>query len=166
MQRRSLVTMIILTIVTLGIYQLLWIYFTNKELRSKGMKVLPVMWLFLPFLLLVGIALLQFLVRFAFNQAGNDPNIGGTLVNLLSIVLGIIAILAVIPVALYWFYRYCQGLEQVTNKEISLGFSLGLLAIFAFFGVTFLWPFIIQYRLNELTDNTPNVADTPYPTVV
>jgi hypothetical protein len=49
MKNRSIPMMILLTIVTLGLYFIYWFYTTTVELRQKGATVPFFLWFFIPF---------------------------------------------------------------------------------------------------------------------
>jgi hypothetical protein len=78
----------------------------------------------------------------------------------MSIVLGILAVLTIIPVSLYWFYKYSKAVEAVTEGDLTFGMTYGLFLAAAFFSVSFLWPFLVQYNFNKLSD-TPIEVPVP-----
>lgn len=159
MKKRSLVTMAILSVVTLTIYQIFWTYFTKQELVSKGQKVPPFKLLFAPVLGLVLVAIGQLFVHIVLNAGAADSSSVTTVVNILGVVVGVLAVIAIFPVTLYWYYMYCKAAEVVTNKELGFGMSYVLFIVLNFFSVGFLWPFIVQYYFNKVADeSTPAPA--------
>ena len=148
MQKRNPVTVILLSLITFGIYQLYWFVVTRREMVKKGYKIPSIWWVLAPLLGFFGVALLQFLGRFVISSA--DVDTGSTVINLISSLVGLAAILAIIPVAIYWMWQYCKAVEGVTkrNFEASLAFFVWLLL--AFFGVAFIWSGIAQDYFNKI----------------
>lgn len=166
MKNRSVLIVILFSFLTLGIYTLFWLRDTRKELLSTGVKILPVKVLLLPVVTLIIAPLLQFVVRYATTMSnvgdGNlagGTNTAGNIVNLLTVIVGILVILVAIPLTIFWFYRYCQAVEIITNKQTSLGISFGLFLLLSFFGFSFVWPGIIQDAFNKLS--VANQASVP-----
>jgi len=165
MQKRSLGQMILYSVITLGIYQIFWLYYTKREMVAKGYKIPPFKLLFLPLLALLAIIPLQFLSLM--NSAGNSDASGATiLITVVSLFLGIIFLIAIIPITLYWYYKYCQAVALVTKDELTFATSYALFIVLSVLSVSFVWPFIVQESFNKVTDDgfTPTV-DPPYPTI-
>ena len=81
MQKRSVAIVVVLTIVTLGIYSLIWHVKTKTEMNSQGADI-PTAWLL------------------------------------------------IVPIAnIYWYLKWCSGVEKVTNGKLSapVAFLLSLL---------------------------------------
>lgn len=148
MQHRSMVKMLLLTIITLGIYQIYWTYQTRQELVSQGQNVPRFIILMAPLLAILGMTLLLVINAFVFSQT--DGGNGLVLFNALSFLIGIVAFVAAIPITFWWFYKYCKAAEQVTAGKLTFDLSYVLFIVTAFFGVTYVWPFIVQYNFNEV----------------
>jgi uncharacterized membrane protein YjgN (DUF898 family) len=146
--------MILLTIVTLGLYQIYWTYKTRQELVAQKQDVPPFKLLLAPILILLVLIPLQVAYRFMENTGSNAA------INIISIVLGVLALLVMVPIGLYWFYKYCKAVEEVTEGDLTFGMSYGLFIAAAVFSVNFLWPFLIQYSFNKLSD-TPIEVPVP-----
>lgn len=151
MKNRSVLTVILFSFLTLGIYTLFWLRDTRKELLKTGVKILPVKVLFMPFAALVGVALLQFILRFSLVNSSSTVSGAQAAGNILSTVIGIAGVIVVLPLTIFWFYRYCQAVETITNKQTGLGVSFGLLLVLNFVGFSFVWPGIIQDAFNKLS---------------
>ena len=127
MKIRSIVTLIALSFLTFGVYTLFWLRDTRKELLRTGVKILlPVKVLLFPYIALIGVPVLQFGVRFlmSFTSAGGGADMNSLRVlNIISLLVGILSLLISIPLTIFWFYRYCQAIEIITNKQTTLGFS-------------------------------------------
>ena len=110
MQHRSPIGVFLLTIVTLGIYGIVWSVKTKNELNKLGADI-PTAWLI------------------------------------------------IIPlVNLYWAWKYCEGVEKVTNGKISaiIGFIL-----FYFLGVIAM--IIFQSEFNKLSAAPAGGSPAPAP---
>lgn len=156
--------MILLTIVTLGIYQIFWLYNTKQEMNSLGQKVPPFKLLLAPLLALIAIALLQFVVHFVLSTA-DGSNSGSAIVNILSLIIGVIATIAIIPISIYWMVKYCQALEVVTNRDLTFGASFILWFVLGLFSVGFIWPFIVQNSFNKVAGASVDPMAGPTPPV-
>lgn len=162
MKKRSLLGMFLLTFVTLGIYQLFWLYNTKQELKSKGQSVPPIALLFTPFLLLTIVVLFQLISRFSM-ASGTETASGNTMVNLLSLLFGLVAPLAILPIFLYWFYKYCKAAEVVTSGRLSFGFSYAMSIVLSLFGVGFIWTLIMQEGFNSAAISSANTMPVDEP---
>lgn len=154
MQKRELWKVIVFGIITIGIYDLVWLYKTRQEMVARGQKI-PSFWLlFAPLVILLAVALMMFMSRFVL--AGSSPEAGEGnavigLINALSVLLGVIALLVSIPITILWMYKYSQAVEAVTKGQTSLGFCFGLWLLLSFFSVSFIWPALIQDSFNKNT---------------
>lgn len=153
MRKRSIPVVLILGLVTLGIYPLYWLVSTRKELIRRGAHIPSVVVLIAPYLFMAALAVLQLIVMIL--SAANSPN-DGTPTSLgppgfetITIVLAVLAFFAVIPVSLFWVYRYCQGAQQITGGRLAVSFSYPLSIILTVFGVNFIWPAIMQNVYNQ-----------------
>jgi len=96
MKNRSIGAMVILTIVTFGIYLLVWLVKTKGEMVNQGAEI-PTAWLL------------------------------------------------IVPIAsIYWLWKWCQGVEKITNGKLSAPVALILMWLLAIIG-----PFIIQDAFNK-----------------
>lgn len=169
MQKRELWKVVVFGLITFGIYTLYWLYKTRQEMVSKGAKIPSILLIFVPFLAIIAVAILQFLVRAMAGDASGgvpDTNIVSRLMNIISILVGMAAIVAMIPLAIYWFYKYCKAVEFVTGGRTSFGFAFWLWLLLSLLSVGFVWPALIQDGFNKISGGGPGnqIADTPYPT--
>jgi hypothetical protein len=111
MRDRNIVVMVLLTLVTFGIYSIYWQVSTKIEMNKLGAKI-PTAWLM------------------------------------------------IIPIVnIWWLYKYSEGVEQVTNNNLSTVMSFVLLFLVGFIGAL-----IIQDAFNKSSSSSPAVAnptDTP-----
>ncbi len=97
MKRRSPVGLIVLSIVTLGIYALVWYVVTKNEMNAQGASI-PTAWLI------------------------------------------------IIPIAnIYWQWKFCVGVEKVTNGGMSAAVAFLLIWLLSVIGMA-----IIQSSLNKV----------------
>ena len=97
MKNRSPIAVVLLTIVTFGIYGLYWEVSTKQEMVNKGADI-PTAWLL------------------------------------------------IVPVAnLWWAYKYCLGVEKVTQQKMSAVMALVLMLVLGVIGMA-----IIQDTFNKV----------------
>jgi hypothetical protein len=149
MKRRNLLAVFILPIVTLGIYMIYWLASTKNEMNKKGEKV-PTIWLiFLPFAALLAVAIAQIIFRFAYAENGTEAI---SALNIFSVLVGVVSVIALIPMAIYWLVRYCQAVHNLTKGELNFGLNFVLAILLGFVGIPMLWMVLEQYHFNELTE--------------
>jgi hypothetical protein len=153
MQKRSISVVLILGLITLGIYPLYWLISTRKELIQRGAHIPPVILLIAPYIFMAVIAMVQLVVTimFALNSPadGTPTSLGPPGFEALTIWLAVLAFIAVIPISLYWMYRYCQAADQVTKGRVTVSFSYPLSIVLAIFSVSFVWSAIMQNAYNQ-----------------
>ena len=159
MKHRSVGSVILLSLFTLGIYTLFWLAETRREMTNLGHRIPPVKYLLAPIFFMIVVIPLQFIVHFVFSTVDGSGSIGSDnllekIVNIFSLLVPIVAIIGLIPVSLWWFYRYCQAVEVTTNQQTSFGVSYGLLLVCAITGLSFVWPGLIQDGFNKLAEPT------------
>ncbi len=97
MQHRDPIMVILLSIITLGIYSLFWYVVTKNEMNAKGAQI-PTAWLIIiPF------------------------------------------------VNIWWYWKFCEGVELVTNKGMGVAVAFLLLWLLGAIGEA-----IIQNELNKV----------------
>ena len=97
MQHRGPVMVFFLSLITFGIYELVWFVKTKNEMNTKGAKI-PTAWLLI------------------------IPLIG-----------------------YFWLWKFCEGVEVVTNKEMGAGVAFLLVFFLGIIGTA-----IIQDKLNKV----------------
>ena len=97
MQHRDPIMVILLSIITFGIYYLVWLVTTKNQMNTKGAQI-PTAWLL------------------------------------------------IIPlVNIWWYWRFCEGVELVTNKGTQTVIAFLLLWLLGIIGIA-----IIQNELNKV----------------
>ncbi len=97
MQHRDPIMVILLSIITFGIYYLVWLVTTKNQMNTKGAQI-PTAW-----------------------------------------------ILIIPLVNIWWYWRFCEGVELVTNKGMQTVIAFLLLWLLGVIGIA-----IIQNELNKV----------------
>ena len=98
MEHRSPVMVFFVSLITFGIYGLVWYVKTKNEMNAKGAQI-PTAWLI------------------------------------------------IIPIAnIYWLWKYSQGVELVTNREMSVGVAFVLILLLSVIGIA-----IVQSKFNTVS---------------
>jgi len=151
---------LVLTVVTIGLYELYWLYITRKELNAKlqgQVKSWPVSILFAPIavivLMTVGYAITS-------KVGTQDSSISDSLYFL----VGALAVIALIVIPFVWFYKFTR-LVSATSPQASNSLYL-IWLLLTIFGVGFIWPMIVQAHLNSASALPPQqnpIATPPVP---
>lgn len=146
MMYRNPVKVLLLSIFTVGLYIIYWLFTTSREMAKRNIK-LPSVWLFaLPFVVNIGLIVLTSAVSAFLNENGSTYHF----VNLVLFPIVTIAfIFAVLPLSIWWFWKYCGGIQVVTNGRLAQGSSFGLWFLLSLFGAGVVWPMIIQNYFNS-----------------
>ena len=110
MTKRSPGTVLILSLLTLGIYGLVWVIKTKNEMLSVGSPPIPSGW---------------------------------------SLLLVLIPLVGLIWV-LYWYWKWCAGVEHVTGGKMSQ--VMAFICIVLLNQIFFLGNMVIQSELNKAID--------------
>jgi cytochrome bd-type quinol oxidase subunit 2 len=145
-KQRNVFFVIILSLVTFGIYYLYWLISTQRELVRAQPDVPSVWWMFAPLLLVIAAVVIELA---AATRGGDISQAGFVGVNIIAIILGIIGVLALFIYPLWWFYKYCKAVEAVTNGRISLLLGYGSWIGLHIVGFSWVWPGVIQDGLNS-----------------
>lgn len=161
MTKRPLWQVIVFGIITLGIYDLVWLYKTRNEMVAKGQKI-PSFWLlFWPVLLLLAVVLLILAVPRGADSASARA------VGIFGVLAGLVGVIGIIVIAFYWYYKYCKAVEAVTAGQTTFGLAYGLWFLFNVVNLSFIWPAFIQNGFNKVSaggDTPPSpVASQPAP---
>lgn len=153
MKFRNPLTVLILSIVTLGIYDLYWLVKTKKVLNDTTRIHTPTIWLlFSPIGLLFMIVVLYVIfahpkmtpttITYGHMVTSSTTNSGFPLFLLF---LEFITIIILIPVTFYWFFQFSKAINEFTNGEMNTGVSFLLLWLLHFIGVI-----IVQDKFNDM----------------
>lgn len=175
MKYRNPLKLLVLSIITLGIYDIYWLVKTKTELNAKTKIKIPTIWLlFIPIIIFI-IAIAAIVITShpsttASNQmmysssssTSTSSNISGYVV-----LLDIVAFVIFIPVTFYWFFQYSKAVNEYTKGEMNTAVAFLLLWMLHFIGVI-----IVQDKFNELlaadrisgpVQPTSQVASPPQP---
>ena len=110
MTQRNPITVALLSLVTLGIYYIVWLVKTKGEMNEKGAEI-PTAWLIIiPF------------------------------------------------VNIYWLWKYCQGVEKVTDNQLSTVLAFVVLWLLSIIGQA-----IVQDAFNKVGAPATPAASPPPP---
>ncbi len=99
MKTRSVAAVVILSIVTFGIYCIVWFVKTKNEMNKVGANIPTAWWLLVPI--------------------GN----------------------------IWWQWKYCEGVEQVTRGKLGTAVGFLLLLLLSIIGIA-----VVQVSLNDVAD--------------
>lgn len=140
MKQRNILTVILLSIFTLGIYDLYWLVSTKSVLNRQTHVKIPSIWLlFYPFIALFT-ALLLSIIAIPHGVEYNDNTI-----KIINIIIPSIVIFAVFPIYTFWFFKFSKSVNEYTNGTMSTGVTFMLLWLLRFIGVA-----IIQDHFNSM----------------
>lgn len=152
MKKRSLIAVAVLSIVTFGIYCLIWAILTSKELQRSGSPKIPPVWIWLapilaPLLPLVLLAPLPFMT----GSASSVLTVGLTM-------LVSLCVFAAIGLFLFWMYRYAEAAAVVLRNSQTRDFIFWVGLAMFLVGVPFVWVLIMQSEYNKLTGANPQAT--------
>lgn len=145
-KKRSLLVMLVLTIVTLGLYPLYWLVTTRREMVATGAKIPTTLLAIVPILLSACVYLVQVFVKAGYFDSASITSLANTLASLSLY----IDILVVAPPLLYWHIKYCRAIAKVTNDGLSFETGIVTVVISYILNAPFIWPFLVQYNLNKV----------------
>lgn len=150
MKNRSIVFVIIMSIVSLGIYGIYWMFSTRNELVKKGQRV-PSPWIVIlaavfSFLVIAFLQILKPELPIFAQFTNPTDSYSTTPLMIWSIAIGFVGVI----VALYWMWKYSKAVEIVTRGSLSAKECFALAAISTFFGIGFVWMATVQHEFNKL----------------
>lgn len=154
MQKRNIAAVMALSFVTLGIHTLYWLKKTRDELVARGADI-PKFWILIALALANVIAFAAFFAALVIMGIQEETGTATSLSPFLvfgGLLLMFIIYAITTAIGIYWLYRYSQGVDKVTHGQTSFGLTFGLGLAFAFFGLWFIWPGIIQDGFNKVED--------------
>jgi hypothetical protein len=165
MKKRNPFLVIVLSIVTLGIYDLYWLSSTRKVLNQKTAEKVPGVWmLIVPILVLIA-GVITTTVEIA-NSVGTttytDPSTGSFTYGdtgsalVLGKLLLYFGLFLTSVVSFYWFWRYSKAVNAYTNGQMSFPVAFLLIWVLHFIGVAF-----IQDQFNSQLDGHPALPSAP-----
>jgi hypothetical protein len=152
MKHREVWKVIIFGLITLGIYDIYWLYATRKEMIALGAKVPRVIIMFIPLFVLLGAMVLTIIGEAILAHATAENSAGPVTVGFNIFVASIIllSVVALIVIPFIWLYKYCQAVGTVTHGMTGVGLSYFLGLIFGLANVSFIWFGIIQDSFNKI----------------
>ncbi len=146
MKRRNPLTVLLLSLVTLGIYMLVWLYKTQREIVAElqdKKAIPPLTILFSPLFAMLGIAIVTVFVKAITNGQGG----WGVTTTMIFVLLFIIALI----VPFFWFYKYAEAVHLLV-PQTETSYLYVLWVVMNLLGVGFVWPLLVQTELNKYID--------------
>ena len=186
MKKRNPFAVFILSIITLGIYDIYWLVVIRKELNAKTKFHIPSIWLLIvPLIIfLAGIGTVIAGSLESSTQTNTSSNYSSGYIStysygstttttktnsavLVGFGLYILAFILAIPISFYWFWRFSKAVNEYTNGKSSTGLTFILLWLLHFIGVA-----LVQDSFNDTLDAggaapaaTATAGQTPAPAV-
>jgi NADH:ubiquinone oxidoreductase subunit 5 (subunit L)/multisubunit Na+/H+ antiporter MnhA subunit len=156
MKKRNPFAVFLLSIITLGIYDIYWLVKTKEVLNKKTKIHTPSIWiLFLPIILLIASVIAVFILVGHFNystypSSTNTMPINATTATqnreaFVAVMFEIFAWILILPVSFYWFFKFSKAINSYTKGKMSTGVAFLLLWILHFIGVA-----LVQDVFNDL----------------
>lgn len=157
MKKRSPVGVFILSLITLGIYDLYWLVVTKKELNAKTHTKTPTIWLlFAPFIVMFAGFILLTIDTVATSSSSLNNSGAHTAANIIFLLVYIFAFLIILPVTFFWFFKFSKAVDEYTNGKMSTGVTFLLLWLLHLLGVA-----IVQDTFNDMIDAGVTPASAP-----
>lgn len=151
---------IFLSILTLGIYDLFWLVKVKKELNDKTSIHTPSLWLlFAPLIAMFVLLIVMLTVR----GSGTATSESATAtMNITVLIVDLVAILAIVPITFYWFFKFSKAVGQYTGGAVNTAVAFLLLYLLRFIGIA-----VIQDHFNDMLEGNaapgPQAATASYP---
>lgn len=126
-------------------YIIYWLYVVARDMKRQSVKVPNFLLLIGPVLAFLALALLQFILRAA--QAGEGTQAAS---NIITLLVGMVTVLAIIILPLIYYYRFCRAAETATGGQVSGGLTFILMLVLAPVAV-----YLIQEKLNTASPDAP-----------
>ena len=148
MKKRGLIFVTVMSIVTFGIYDIYWLISTRNELVKRGQNILTP-WVFLaPVLGLIAVGIMQLI---AHNLLTASSSSAITTLNVISVIIGIISVLTIVPLAIYFTWQYSKAVGVVTKDALTAELCFVVALVTNVMGFWFIWPIVVQYYFNQET---------------
>ncbi len=168
MKTRNPFVVLILSIITFGIYDLYWLIKTKEVLNKETRVHTPsILLLFVPVALMIALSIILIIVspstttnmnntlQTPSNTAATTSSAGlGVLAIIL--VLEFISVLVIIPITFYWLFKFSKAVSEYTHGEMSTGITFILLWLLHFIGVA-----IVQDKFNDVNAHVSAPGSTP-----
>jgi hypothetical protein len=146
MKRRTPAFVIVISLCTLGLYFIYWLYATRAELVTEHRAKIPAMNVLLYPLGAVALVLLATLVV-SLALPSDSPVLRSLELRVFPVLIVILTI-AVFPLAVWWFWQYCGAVGRFTHGRLSQGEAFALFCLLAIVGAGCVWPGVVQGYFN------------------
>lgn len=145
MKKRSPLAVFLLSIITLGIYDIYWLVSTKKVLNQKTSHKIPSVWLLFSPLILIIISYVLLVigtVNSISNYSTTKTHNGLYAIGLILLIVGAISGLVI---SIVWFFKYSKAVNEYTSGKMSTAVSFLVLFIIHLIGVA-----LIQDAFNDV----------------
>lgn len=159
MKHRNLAVVILLSIVTLGIYDLYWLVTTKNAMNERNTRnKIPSIWmLFLPMVVMTFLMILIFVLSAASTSLSEGTSNGAsTGINVVVLLLGLIAVPLLVLFPFIWLLKYCKAANEFTGGEVNTAVAFILVWLLRFIGIA-----IIQDAFNDVVSGVNPKAPGP-----
>jgi hypothetical protein len=162
MKKRDPFIVLLLSLITGGIYNLYWLYVTRREIvttLNNEKAIWPVWILLSPILGVIAALALYMLIAIVLGFQGTFVPHDTPLMNTVIFLFGAASIIAFIVVPIMWMHRYCKALATaIHSADSSTSFTIWILL--TIFGVGFIWNLLTQIDINKFVGTQPVAATT------
>jgi hypothetical protein len=183
MKKRKLLGIVGLSIITLGIYALVWLVKIKKELNSKNKIHIPTIWLlFVPQIIMIVSFILLLVIglsgnsspststtttynfnsasatNYSFNSSTPAASTSTIASLLIFIFLYFISIILWFGIGFYWFLRFSKAVNEYTDGKMGIGETFLLFWVLQFLGIL-----VLQDTFNDMINEgtIPNGPSQP-----
>lgn len=152
MKKRNPIIVFILSVITLGIYDLYWLAVTRRELNAKTGHKVPSVWFLVSPFILIFISIIMLIAGSTSNMSNNNNYSLSTsthynMAGIIGLILIIVASIAMFFISAYWFYKYSKAVDEYTSGKMSTAVAFLTLWIVHVIGVA-----LIQDAYNDTLD--------------
>jgi hypothetical protein len=165
MKKRNPLVIVLLSIITFGIYDIYWIYVTKKVLNQNTKTHVPTLWLlFGPAIaLVVGYIVLMITALSTIsnnvNTASNTTSTTTTTASigvLISYLIFFVGVIALSIIYIIWFFKFSKAINEYTNGKMSTAVTFLILWLIHLIGIA-----LIQDTFNDMINETPSAQAVP-----
>ncbi|MHB1865338.1 MAG: DUF4234 domain-containing protein [Candidatus Saccharimonadales bacterium] len=158
MQKRNPFVVVILSIITLGIYDIYWLVKTKTELNAKTSQHVPSIWLLVSPIIPVVVGYILLLIGAHGSQSTQTNYYGTTVVTnsssggnhsliLIGVVIMVIGWIAVLFLSMWWLYKFSKAVNEYTHGKMSTAVTFLILWLIHLIGVA-----LVQDTFNDMLD--------------
>lgn len=171
MKKRNPLVIVILSIITFGIYDIYWLYVTKEELNAKTKQHVPSIWLlFSPIILIIAGVILLILGSANAHTVTSTPIYSNGFTTTTTSTVGVnggeyfagvgLVVLSCIVftiISMIWFYKFSKAVNEYTSGKMTTAVTFLILWLIHWVGIA-----LVQDAFNDM--DGPVLASTQGPT--